>query len=70
LGPNQIDQFMGDGLLAKYWHDLAATPNIPHVTEVLYWAEVWLYAEEAVRKSKLPPEHGIDASVPWDLATS
>ena len=61
LVPNQIDQFMGDGLLTKYWHDLVATPDIPHAAEVLYLVEVWLYAE-AVRKSKLSPEHGIDVS--------
>ncbi len=47
---------MGDGLLAKYWHDLAAPPNVPYATKVLYLAEVRVYVEEAVRKPMFSPK--------------
>ena len=57
---NPIDQFMGGGVLAKYWHDLVATPNVPYATKVLYLAEVRLYAEGAARKSKLSSECDIE----------
>jgi len=60
LVPNHIDQFIGDALLAKFWHDPAPTPNIPYATKVLYLAEVRVYAEEAVRKPMFSPEPDIE----------